>query len=373
MHNIQTTKRGTSNYLGHLGLSVLAGALAAVAFEPTNFYASILISYALLIYLVRLSRTPREAFGIGFAWGFSFYLILAWWLGVVLDLYYLPFPLSIYQALFSGVAAALSHILIRGLKPTAAAFVISLMMFLTDRARELGSFSFPWGNPGSIFSGTFFSNTIIFFGPAGISFLLWLLAASFDILFEKRRTSAMIFTLPLLFAFLSPPFLKTYDSSELKTIKVAVASESLTPEQKHTPNLLEREDFNLRRFMNLVKKANETDAKLLVFPESAFPYDLGRDTYWLNYFMDVSRRTDKVLIVGSAVTEKGRDYNRIFVFDKGKYKTYDKKHLVPFGEYLPYKEHLGFLRSFGAISDFTQGDSPGVVNTSVGKIGLGIC
>jgi apolipoprotein N-acyltransferase len=95
------------------------------------------------------------------------------------------------------------------------------------------------------------------------------------------------------------------------------------------------------------------DASILIWPESAFPFFLTREADAMAQIADLLPK-GTVLITGSVRapdlppgTRITRAYNSIYVIghDGSVLSVYDKLHLVPFGEYLPYQdwmEKLGF-------------------------------
>ena len=110
-----------------------------------------------------------------------------------------------------------------------------------------------------------------------------------------------------------------------------------------------------------------SDVTHLIWPESAFPFILSRDPPALS-LISHSLPAGATLVTGAARVETGppgsgkrRYFNSIQVVGRGGgiLDTYDKVHLVPFGEYLPFSsvlKRLG-LRHFVQIpGGFTPGD-----------------
>jgi apolipoprotein N-acyltransferase len=95
------------------------------------------------------------------------------------------------------------------------------------------------------------------------------------------------------------------------------------------------------------------DATILIWPESAFPFFLTREADAMAQIAELLPK-GTVLITGSVRapdlppgTPITRAYNSIYVIDHdgSVLAVYDKLHLVPFGEFLPYQnlmEKLGF-------------------------------
>src|SRR6185369_16110171 len=104
------------------------------------------------------------------------------------------------------------------------------------------------------------------------------------------------------------------------------------------------------------------DVTHLVWPEAAFPFFLTREPDALAQIADLIRPST-VLITGAvraasdANPRDQRAYNSIYVIDpNGSIRgIYDKVHLVPFGEYLPFQrvlERLGFMQLTKVIGGF---------------------
>jgi apolipoprotein N-acyltransferase len=132
------------------------------------------------------------------------------------------------------------------------------------------------------------------------------------------------------------------------------------------PNLQQDARFNysakaevMQKYLTLSDRASGPlstgvrDATILIWPESAFPFFLTREADAMAQIADLLSK-GTILITGSVRapdlppdTRITRAYNSIYVIDHdgGVLSVYDKLHLVPFGEYLPFQdwmEKLGF-------------------------------
>ncbi|MGA9061927.1 MAG: apolipoprotein N-acyltransferase [Terracidiphilus sp.] len=106
-----------------------------------------------------------------------------------------------------------------------------------------------------------------------------------------------------------------------------------------------------------------THPDLVVWPESPAPFIQG-DLTLMQTFRSVTLATQAPLIVGgigvdfSAQEHAWHDYNSALIVaaDGRLVGRYDKIHLVPFGEYIPFQEWLTFARKLtGRVSSFTRG------------------
>ena len=121
---------------------------------------------------------------------------------------------------------------------------------------------------------------------------------------------------------------------------------------------------------------------LILWPEATTPWAVKGDTSAREYVEDLARRSRAPLLIGSIAIENPRAsneewYNAAFVVDPvtGLQTTYyAKRHLVPFGEYVPLRPVLGWLSKFVPIGDdFARGvdSSPLVVPLRNGAVTFG--
>lgn len=139
----------------------------------------------------------------------------------------------------------------------------------------------------------------------------------------------------------------------------------------------------LDTYGGLTRKAAGEGAELVVWPETALPYNLNFNrplTVWLE---ELARDCNVTLIVGALWTDgEGREYNSLFLvtpedgFDGE--ARYDKRHLVPFGEYVPMRGLItALIPPLGELSalddDLTAGSDSALLETEWGKVGSLIC
>jgi apolipoprotein N-acyltransferase len=124
---------------------------------------------------------------------------------------------------------------------------------------------------------------------------------------------------------------------------------------------------------------------LVVWPESPAPF-IEQNARYEQAMTALARQMQAPLIVGNLgvdLSAEGglRYYNsaRIEGVDGARVGRYDKIHLVPFGEYIPYKELLFFAHKLtGRVSEFTRGTEPMVfrlptANGEAHRYGVFIC
>jgi apolipoprotein N-acyltransferase len=117
-----------------------------------------------------------------------------------------------------------------------------------------------------------------------------------------------------------------------------------------------------RRFTVLTREAVAKGARGVFWPESATPYLFNEDPVRADAVRALVRETGAPILFGTDEVERGspdRYYNSAFVLDQGGdvAAVYRKMQLVPFGEYVPLRGLLFFVKPLvEAVSDFTPGD-----------------
>jgi apolipoprotein N-acyltransferase len=124
-----------------------------------------------------------------------------------------------------------------------------------------------------------------------------------------------------------------------------------------------------------------THPNLVVWPESPAPF-AEQEPRFQQGMASVARAVQAPLVVGSlgmnppSTEGLWRYYNSALIVgsDGARVGRYDKIHLVPFGEYIPFKELLFFAHKLtGRVSEFTRGDEREVFHLGGHRYGVFIC
>ena len=206
-------------------------------------------------------------------------------------------------------------------------------------------------------------------GVAGVSFLVAfcnaILAATVRRLWEESKARSMRphFDLTLTFVGFIAVFalgLRTIQMrSPTRPVRVGVVQANISREQK----------FDLRykqnifdKFQRLSKVAMSSLANidLLIWPESAMPAPVLEDRETLDYVIHLSDSYRVDLLMGAIEEEPQRVYNAALLFRPGADpQVYRKVHLVPFGEYIPFRHSFPLFAEIAGDQvpeDFDAGD-----------------
>ncbi|XWO14105.1 Apolipoprotein N-acyltransferase [Candidatus Hepatincola sp. Pdp] len=139
-----------------------------------------------------------------------------------------------------------------------------------------------------------------------------------------------------------------------KTISLRLVQPNISQADKLNP---EKVLHNFYNTINLTfANINDKNLDYIVLPEVAFSFIL--ENYPNLYNQLIKKIPPKTkLIMGALRVENNQYFNSAYILDKqgNRLAYYDKKKLVPFGEYIPFSKYLPFLSTFTGVSNLTQG------------------
>ncbi|NDY71368.1 apolipoprotein N-acyltransferase [Desulfobacter hydrogenophilus] len=370
---------------------MLFSAFPGPGFYPVAFFALV----PLWLSIDRLDA--KQAFYTGIGTGIGFYLPLIYWICPTMSKYGGLNPLAamsclllliLYLSVYTGVfALAMKKIPVpEGLVP----FWGAVAWVALEYIRTYLFSGFPWGVLGySQYSNLILIQTADTFGVLGISFLLVLangiIVTAFKALFQRAWPGKINMAgLSLGMALLCIAFI--YGHFELAKIrgqlngapsrKISVIQANISQDRKWDKAFITE---TIDRYSRLSLQAIPCD--LVVWPETAVPFYYGMDPVPSNRVDALVRKAGTFFLIGIPAAQPSDQgflyYNRACMLSplalpKG---YYDKHHLVPFGEYVPFKKLLWFAQKLTAgAGDFSKGKT-GVVplKFGTGTTGVLIC
>ena len=306
---------------------------------------------------------PRRAALWGFAIHWLAYSAILHWIYVVTVSYghahpaigvVAPIALASYIAAFGGLFG-LAHAWLaqRGL---ASPWSAALAWTALDHLRSFALSGFPWATLGyAQHENTALLGLASFTAVYGLSFASVLGSAALLETVEAARRRAWP-SRAVVAAFVGVAALHTLGliaprSEGVERVRVAVVQGNIDQGVKWNAAWVEE---TLARYEALSREAAAAGAELIVWPETAVPGGLEVDPALRARVEALARETRAALVVGGVglvldeLTGRPRAYfDSAFVFapDGSLRERYDKTHLVPFGEYIPFQDWLGRLLS----------------------------
>ncbi len=374
-------------------LALASGALLCLSFPR---YGSALVAWTALIplFLAIRGSSPLQAFGLGWLAGFTGYVgILYWIVHVVVHYGHLPvavgIPVMLLLAAYLGLyvsifAGCLIHLTKRGFPVILTAPLLwTSLEFVKGRLLS----GFPWSNLGaSQYPNLPFIQVAEFTGTYGLTFVIVMAnVALFRLLFERiddrRWIREVAVCLVLLVSVHGYGWWRIADIQEklegAPSLAVRLIQGNIEQDVKWDP-AYQQETVDI--YTSLSRRAEPPPGGLVVWPETAAPfYFQDRDGLHRQVVL-FPRETDSWLILGSPRYEKRGDgiasFNSSFLVspEGSLHGRYDKVHLVPYGEYVPFRRIIPFLTALTAgIGDFESGAGYEVLAMGAHRPGVLIC
>jgi apolipoprotein N-acyltransferase len=374
----------------------LAGAATTLALAPTNVWPVPFLTFPILVWLLDGSAAGRlggalTAAAAGWWFGFGYFVAGLYWIGNALLVdaktfgWLLPFAvigLPAALALFTAFGAALARLLwVRG-----PARILALAVGLTVSEWLRGHLftGFPWNAFGyALASPLPLAQSAALMGIWGLTFLAVALYASPAVLSDAHTGDKRPWLVPALglvvlagLALHGTLRLTAMPTSYVEGVRLRIMQPNLPQDDKF--NYSQRQQV-MGRYLALSDRASGPrasgikDVTHLIWPESAFPFFLTREPQALAQIASLLPE-GTVLITGAVRAPEGlpeaaitRAYNSIYVIDHAGsiLSVYDKVHLVPFGEYLPFQEfleQLGLRQITKQRGGFIAGDRRRILN-----------
>jgi apolipoprotein N-acyltransferase len=368
-----------------LAAAVLSGLLLAAAFPPMDLGPLALVALIPLLWAWR-GAGPGAAAVYGGAAGIAFFAILVEWTRYFGAVAVVPFVLflSTWWVLAGAVVGWLGR---RGV--TGAPVVASVWVLIEAGRGRVPFGGFPWGDVGYAFHDFGAVRTLA--GWGGVAVVSWMAVAVngwlLDAVLAWRRGAGSAVVRPV--------------AGVVAVVAVAVLGTATLPDPTPTGRLrvalvqgndrnrdLTREEIDDRYLVrNHLRLAGQISrpVDLIVLPESSLDGDPRQDEY-----LDVAltalaadHDTD-VLAGGNIPAPRGRLYNAVFHYrpeppdpEEPTGRTgelYSKRHLVPFGEYVPWRSALSFIEELQQVpTDYEPGPGPTVFQIGDHRLGALIC
>jgi apolipoprotein N-acyltransferase len=210
-------------------------------------------------------------------------------------------------------------------------------------------------------------------GVYGVSWFIVFTASLLLLIWERSRWFWLV--LPMLVTLWGSGWLlsgKSWTQATGKPVKVALVQGNIPQDFKWLPSFKEP---TLQRYLEQSQHQREVD--LIIWPETAIPmFDYqARDI--LDYLSNQHAIHGIDFLTGIPVMQKEDEYfNSVISISQPPFSFYYKRHLVPFGEYIPFQKALGSLLQFLNIpmSEFSAGPDHQANLVSAGQsIGVSIC
>jgi apolipoprotein N-acyltransferase len=371
-------------------LAFFTGVVSALALPPIDAWPVLFLTFPVLVWLVDGSAAGRwsgtwRAFGAGWCFGFGYFLAGLYWIGYAFLVdaktfgWLLPIAvggLPAVLAVYTALGLALARLMwVRGAERVLA---LAVALTVTEWLRGHLFTGFPWNTFGyTLTEPLALAQTISLVGIWGLTFLSVAIFASPAVLADERKDTPHRYRAPVAALVILAAMagfglarLHAHPTSYVRGVKLRIMQADLQQDEKF--NYADKDKI-MARYLALSDRATGPQSKgvhdvtHLIWPESSFPFFLTREPEELAKIVAMLKPHTE-LITGAvrvappvAGSKDVHAYNSIYVIDPDGsiHGIYDKVHLVPFGEYLPFEpllKAIGLRQLTHQVGGFLSGD-----------------
>jgi len=367
----------------------LLGAITILGFSPFNLTFVNFFTFSALLFLISIikkktyarykkRKSKRYFFYLGCAFGFGFFLFGNYWISISLthdDMFIglIPFSLiliPLFLSLFFGLAIFTVGPFCE--KNIHFILFFSLIFSIFEYLRGNLFTGFPWNLISYTWSWSIeFIQILSYVGTYSLS----LLSVSFFcipfLFFQKKIIKKnIIFSLIFLITFIVNYFYGLYkvDNSDFhfdENISVKIVSPNFSMKDYNN----ETEIYQIQR---LIKISNPEKSKktLFIWPEGIFYESYLQDIKKYKKLFSNKFSENHLIILGTnnfISSNDNRYFNSLVVINNKAeiLSVYNKVHLVPFGEFLPFQKtlsKLGLKKITRGYNSFSSGDIRSIIN-----------
>lgn len=343
--------------------------------------------------LVRLRPvTPRQGFILGYVCGILWYAGTCYWIFDTMRLYGgLTAPLALlvlflfccYLGLYHGLFGLLMGFLVRGRNYRRALVAAPFLWVAVELARTRIT-GFPWNLLGiSQVDNIALSRLAAWTGVYGISFEIALVNVAFAAAFlipKQKRTAMLIASLAAAVVLQAG---RLIDAPQARTDQSALLVQQNIPVSADwTPAYFQQTVDELKSLtLRSIPKSADSNANLIIWPESPAPF-FTNDPRFRDLISDIARQANAWIVTGAIGSNAPRPNDESPLFNSaalispsGEWTArYDKAHLVPFGEYLPFPRLFSFAGGLTKeVGQFEHGDWRKPLDAGSERLGIFIC
>jgi apolipoprotein N-acyltransferase len=375
----------------HFIAAVLSGLLLAAAFPKLDQTYLLIFALMPLLWALR-GKSLKAGFWLGLVAGLAHYVAMLYWIVFVTHVFgHLPLIIAIgILFLLAGYLSLYSAVwglgVVWGTRRGLGLIWWAPVLWVTLEMGQTYIISgFPWDLLGN---GLFLYPVLLqltdITGVYGLSFLIVLVnACLYRLLFPPQGQAApvkqAVVVALILAAWVGYGYYRLAQVDALAAaspkIKVAVCQGNLKQGEKWKKEMVVA---TLDRYSELTRQVK--GAQLIIWPETAAPFLFMRTPDLDARVREIAKESEAYLLFGSPAieltTEGERYFNRAFLLNpEGQtIGSYDKAHLVPYGEYVPLRRFFPFIgKMVPMVGDFAEGPVGATVSLPEGAIGPLVC
>lgn len=377
-------------------LLLISAVFSALPLTFSSLFLLSWISFVPLFYVIVKNSDDKllYAFGRGFLFGFLYHACIYYW-------FIWFYPLD-YVNLTSGASIAVVALAWLGIsivhgvlwcipficchfakKVSSNKMLLSLVAIIgiiaAQKITAIGELSFPWTRVSlGQYKATALIQSAAVWGAEGVDILILIINALITVALlskAQKRLLAFIVAAVLFCSNLGFGIVRINTAPEGRDLTIMTAQASVTQDEKWDSK---GDKICLEAYTSLTKDNITDKVDLILWPESAVP-KIYKNAGALKDYKKLSKELDTPILAGIILkTAAGNTNNAVLVTGDGAKSIYNKRQMVPFGEYMPYKALLSklfpVLTELNIIEDdYIGGTGAEIMSVGDGKLGNIIC
>ena len=347
------------------GVAFLAGALAALAMPPLYWLPLAVVGVVVFVWIWETAPGPRSAFLRGWAWGIGHFAVGSYW---ILEAFSVPpadyellgppivAGLSVILGFFPGLAAGLARWAALRWPALAGRYrrliLLAIAWTLAEWLRGHVFTGYPWNPLGHVWA---FAMPLVqgaaLFGVYGLGAFSFLILAAPTA--GWRASVAALVALGIAGAAGQTVIQPAADDGPL----MRIVQPNIPQSEKWRPETRAR---HLAKLIDMSRRDGFDRLAAVIWPETAPPFIIEPGSPALEVMATAAPAGGYLLTGAARGTGRRQDgvWNSLLVIDRAGaiVAHYDKVHLVPLGEYIPFRRQLAPVSGFIGRGSFEEGE-----------------
>ena len=355
------------------------GSLIVLAFQPFNYWFLTFLVPGLFYQLVK-NESVKNTFFISYFFGFGIWAFGIFWIENSITVYggaspilgsFLTLLLAAFLSLFQAISFTLFKLVTNHRKSFEAFLLFPAAWVLSEWLREFLFTGFPWLYIGyTSVDNLLLQGYIPILGIFGMSFLIVLISQIFLSLLGNlrdltQRKSLYLSSFILIIIFIGNQPLENINwTKSTGKISAIVVQPNIYIKEKWTQKGFKKIESAIEKKLSQNSPQNLTKPTVIFWPEVTLTslIQKNRIDEFRNSILDENNMLG--MVMGALSETKSEEINNSLIGIGNISGIYDKKFLVPFGEYIPFS---GFFSAFFDFFNFNRPQIlPGIENNLIG-------
>ena len=356
-------------------LFVFLGSVSILGFSPFNLYLFPLFTLLLFLLINHKNNTHHYMHSISF--GLGFFLAGLYWIYISLNIYgQMPSFLAALSTFLFCLFLSFFFIPLCSLKYRFSILFLPALFTIIEWIRSFIFTGFPWLSYGySQINDSPLSGYFAIIGVHGVTFLILLnVIICYKTIVTKQNILRLLFILIIISIWFGGYLLKKikWTTPQGEPISISLVQGNISQDKKWD-NAYIKKSFN--KYLTMIENSS---ASLIILPETSIPVlQQNIPNQFRERLAKHAKKNNGNILYGVIEKNNGEYFNSAISVGINGNQKYQKYHLVPFGEFIPFKTVMQFVYEnwlnipFNDISRGPKNQKPLTINGN--KIAINIC